>query len=112
VEIPLIASHDLLEIPRLADKRATGSPVLLRSPFAFIRALLIRQSMGYLLTRETVMAGVSHRTFTKRPLIGLFLATGQGPRLPVFLTLASLCASVPFPIPTVRFMIENRTVMP
>jgi hypothetical protein len=72
VEIRLTTSSDRSSVPPLADKRAAGSPVSLcvaestvhRSPFAFIRALLIRQSMGYLLTREAVMAGVSHRTFT------------------------------------------------
>jgi hypothetical protein len=52
----------------------------LKTPFtfAFIRALLIRQSMGYVLTRETVMAGVSHRTFTLHRLRGdLLNATGE-----------------------------------
>jgi hypothetical protein len=70
VEIRLTASCDLPEIPPPADKRAAGSPVSLCVAESTVHASrpLIRQSMGYLLTRETAMAGVSHRTFTTHRL--------------------------------------------
>jgi hypothetical protein len=70
VEIRLTTSCDLPECPAARRQAGRGISCVavrwLKVPFtfAFIRALLIRQSMGYVLTRETVMAGVSHRTFT------------------------------------------------